>query len=159
LKLAADHCHDYIVVRGLLCRRCNLSQGFLDDAKLLKATNAYRERADAFISALPRIAKSYSLTEFLNKKFRPIDWRRCADPYEKESLLVSEIEEQISRGVKSRDIAKNLRISERVVTRLLNDERRYPDPIYYQTASIIWPNGKPNKLARIGNAEKRPTRP
>jgi len=40
-----DHCHAYNLVRGLLCRRCNLAIGmFHDDVKLLQRAVEYIEK-------------------------------------------------------------------------------------------------------------------
>jgi hypothetical protein len=39
-----DHCHAYNLVRGLLCRRCNLAIGmFQDDVKLMRRAADYVE--------------------------------------------------------------------------------------------------------------------
>ena len=41
-RLSVDHCHETGVVRGLLCRSCNLVLGHLgDDVKLLEAAIEY----------------------------------------------------------------------------------------------------------------------
>lgn len=43
--LSVDHCHRSKVVRGILCRRCNIGLGyFRDDPAALRAAAAYLER-------------------------------------------------------------------------------------------------------------------
>ncbi len=44
-KLHVDHCHTSGLVRGLLCPRCNLGMGFIDDAEWLARALDYRDRA------------------------------------------------------------------------------------------------------------------
>ncbi len=44
-RLAVDHCHETGLVRGLLCRNCNVGIGNLrDDSKLCRAAAEYLER-------------------------------------------------------------------------------------------------------------------
>ena len=41
-RLSVDHCHKTNVVRGILCRRCNLGISyFYDDVKLIKSAMTY----------------------------------------------------------------------------------------------------------------------
>jgi recombination endonuclease VII len=150
-KLAVDHCHTNFFVRGLLCHRCNLGLGLLDDARLLEEAKTYLQRAQEFITTdrpMPR-RLGCSLNAFLKKKFRKEDWRRCRDPHEKETLLISEIEDRWSaNNGQPRAIAKNLGISESRVKRLIDGNRRYPDPVFYKSSEILWLKGKPDKAQR-----------
>lgn len=42
--LVVDHCHESLIVRGLLCRKCNAAIGFMnDDIKLVRRAVAYLE--------------------------------------------------------------------------------------------------------------------
>lgn len=45
-RLCIDHCHVSGVVRGLLCRKCNIALGFLqDDVDIIERAAQYLERA------------------------------------------------------------------------------------------------------------------
>lgn len=43
-SLSVDHCHATNIVRGLLCRKCNLIVGHVEDPKVLAALVAYLAR-------------------------------------------------------------------------------------------------------------------
>jgi hypothetical protein len=47
-RLAVDHCHETGVVRGLLCKRCNMGLGYFDDCaeNLAKAIIYLQENND-----------------------------------------------------------------------------------------------------------------
>jgi len=42
-KLYVDHCHSTGKVRKLLCNRCNVAVGFMEDKNIVKAINDYLE--------------------------------------------------------------------------------------------------------------------
>jgi len=44
-RLAIDHCHETNKIRGLLCRKCNVALGYLDDdIALLESALAYLKK-------------------------------------------------------------------------------------------------------------------
>jgi len=44
-RLAVDHCHERLIVRGLLCQKCNVALGALDDSiEMLQSAIAYLEK-------------------------------------------------------------------------------------------------------------------
>ena len=44
-RACVDHCHKSNVVRGLLCHRCNIFLGMLDDQELFAAALAYQKKS------------------------------------------------------------------------------------------------------------------
>jgi Recombination endonuclease VII len=143
-RLAVDHCHKADVVRGLLCSRCNLGIAFLENDLIRHRALSYVRRGRAFERSATPQGKGYSLSEFLQKKFRTQDWRRCIEPSDRELLLLRKIEELWWSGRRdARRIAKVLRISPAAVKGLLEGKRRYLYPVYYQPWEILWPKGQP----------------
>jgi Recombination endonuclease VII/HNH endonuclease len=56
--LAVDHCHDVLIVRGLLCSSCNMAIGLMgDDPDRLRAAADYLERSRALSPDDPSVIK------------------------------------------------------------------------------------------------------
>jgi hypothetical protein len=127
-----------------------MALGHLSNVKVIEQGLNYLKRAEEF--ALNRNAHfrpvDYSLADFMKKKFRKQDWRRCRDPYEKERLLDCEVEKRWFVGKSPQEIGKELGVSVSYVKRLNDGQFRYSAPVYYEPGAILWPTRKPDKSLR-----------
>lgn len=141
-RLAVDHCHQEDFVRGLLCNRCNLGQGFMEDPDLRARALAYLERARIFANARRNRGLVWiDVLDFLDMEFPKEDWRSALDPFRQELLLQSEVETLCwFRKLTPGQVAKQLGISHARVLRLLRGELRHDGPVYYKASEVLWPD-------------------
>lgn len=119
-RLAIDHCHKGYFVRGLLCSRCNLGIGFLEDDSVRDEALKYLRRATEF-ARKPKKLVMVDVNDFIKMKLPPKDdWHKCLDLHRREVLLFSEVERLLYKDKKDKKaIAKELGISLRRVNRLI----------------------------------------
>jgi len=121
--LTTDHCHKNYRVRGLLCTRCNLGAGFLEEDSIRVEALRYLERAKRY-EATPKHAVAIDVNDLFQKKIPKQDWRTCRDPHKQDLLLRSEIWAFQRAGMSEADTAEKLGVSLRRIRRILNGRIR-----------------------------------